>query len=376
MNLLRTIRAYHIVFAVSLLTLAILAGWWFIWHYSQVKTVHQDTLDRLDLKARILALEFGQVDLPRGFSLPADSPFQVVYLEGSVTPKGHHRLGPRNPNYALTLRPDESRNLEERLHRRMVMVVGEGSLLMFLVFVCVLMLYRLLLSERRLRQEMELFFHAVSHELKTPVAGVRALLETLLNRQVKTEELERYAKLGLRETDRLQGLVENVLLANRIDRQLFSAQTRPVNLNEHLESFVRRHRLIFANQPLEFDAVDPSCVALADPELLRHVVGNLVDNAFKYSPPQSPVSLRLRREGNLCIIEVEDRGIGFDPDQAARLFGKFERGSGEDVRRREGSGLGLFIARELVRAMGGRIRGESPGKDKGSCFRIELKQAT
>jgi signal transduction histidine kinase len=371
----RTVKAYHILFMVSLTTLFVLAGWWFLWHYSQVHVLHQEALDKLDLRARLLALELGTADATEPPRVPEKQPFVLVPVSGDQPPAGFYRLKPAHSAFAIGVRPDEAERLAAKLHRRMVMVVGEGSLLMFLVFICVLMLYRLLLSERRLRQELEVFFHAVSHELKTPVAGVRALLDTLASRQVKPDELARYAKLGLRETTRLQNLIENVLLSNRIDRQLFSARPRPVDLAGEVNTYVERRNDIFTSQKVELaiDEADGWQVE-ADPDLLRHVIGNLVDNAFKYSPKDPSVRMSLHQTDNSCMIDIEDNGIGFGDEDKPRLFEKFERGKDASVRHQEGSGLGLFIARELIRAMQGTIEAHSAGHGQGSRFRITLKK--
>ncbi|RJO71070.1 MAG: hypothetical protein C4523_04885 [Myxococcales bacterium] len=368
----KKVRAYHVLFAVTTLALAMLGAWWFILHWEQQDAVHRGVLQQLQLRAALEAVRLGRAErLP---ALPPDSPFELVAMVGPEK-EGAHPLAPSWPTLGLKPKAAELDRIAEKHHRRVVMITGEGIMLMLLILVCMLMLFRLLLSERRERANMETFLQAFSHELKTPVAGVRALLETLSSRDLSREELQRYSALGLRETARLQGLIDNVLVANRIDRKLFTARPREMAIVARLRDYVDRRNRIFPDKPTTLVVECPEETQIwGDPDLLRHVVDNLIDNAFKYSPAGAPVTVRLRLDGEWCMIAVEDQGIGLPPGESERIFEKFVRGRAGEEKTQKGSGLGLYIARELATAFDGALTAESEGEGKGSVFTVMLRR--
>ena len=370
------IKSYHLLFAAALAALIVLGVRWFVLNFEQVNRVHAYKIEILSQNARLKALELGRLDGggPRP-TLPDDSPLEIV-TRGDLSPAEIViPLEPNRPELAIRPKPARLLRIKEKHTRRLVMVYGEGSLLLGLILVCVLMLYRLLLSERKSRSEMETFFQAVSHELRTPLSGLRALLDTLSSRQVGPEELARYARLGLRETTRLQGLIENVLLANRIDRRIFEARPRAIDIVPETREFIERRNRIFSRQPCDLIVECGEELKLyADPDLMPHVMGNLMDNAFKYSPEDPDVKVRLREDARWGMIDVEDNGIGLDVRERGLIFEKFVRGDNARLGEGKGSGLGLFIVRELVQSFGGELEVESEGHGRGSRFTIKLKR--
>ncbi len=372
-RLFRRDHVYHVVFGVALTTLIALGSWWFLLVWTQVKELHSQRLELLELRGRDLAQELGR--FPAAGPPPtvaANGPFELVPYAGEA---GAYPLGPNRPHLALRPKAEATTAVESKFHRRTFMVFGEGSLLMLLILVCFFMLYRLLLSERRARAEVETFFQAVSHELKTPVAGVHALLETVSSGRLSEEELARYARLGLKESTRLQRLIENVLLANRIGGESFAPRPRPVRFVELAKRHVERRGRIFIRQPVSLENTcegDPA--VWADPALLVHVLDNLIANAFKYGGDEPEVTLRLREDDAWGIIEVQDTGLGLRPDESDIIFEKFERGAAGRVAKSEGSGLGLFIARNLVESFGGEVAAASAGPGRGSVFTVKLKR--
>lgn len=366
------LRLSHVLFGVALLTLFVLGGRWFALVYQQVRTIHSEFSANRQAEAELRALRLGlQLKPP---VVGRDGPFEVLPGKNLAPGEKSFSCQPNWPSLTLRVSPQAQAEEASRLERRMVMVVGEGSLMVLLILVCVFMLYRLLLTERRSRLQMETFFRAVGHELKTPVAGLRALLETLAERPLPKEDLERFAKLGLRETARLQALIENVLLANRIRRHLFEASPKAVKFVAEVRRLIESRNRLFDKQPVALLVETPEDVrAVLDPELLRVVLDNLLDNAFKYSPERPEVRVRLLSDAQWCTIAVSDKGLGFSEEEGRALFEKFYRA--DRVQNIKGSGLGLFITREIVDAQGGRIAAQSPGPQAGATFTVMFKRA-
>lgn len=373
---MKRIKFYHLIFAASVIALVALSIWWFALHRQQVELVYKGQVESLTLKAKLEAHHLGarpaDSDTPE---LPADSPFLI---QKSTKPGEHdagHLLVPNWKQLSLRLKPEVAAQIEEKHRRRLVMVYGEGSMLILLTLVCVVMLFYLLWVEKRTRDEMETFFHAVSHELKTPLAGLRALLQTVSSRKLDETELHRYSRLGLKEISRLQSLIDNVLLANRLDRKKFQTGLHQISVVSEVEQFLKRRKRIFDLQEVEFAVeCEADTLAVADPALLRNVLENLISNAYKYSTSDVRVSVRLHQDAEWCMIDVTDDGSGLNAEEQEEIFDKFQRGASGISSKKEGFGLGLFIARELVHMFGGQLTAKSDGPGEGSCFTIRLKR--
>ena len=371
------LRSYHVFFGISLMALIALGVWWFILVWEQVERVHAAGAEIMNLECDLIARELGLMEKV-GESLPRspDENYEVIPTDSLTAGSTAYALNPNRPELSIRVKPEKLRQMEEKLRRRQVMVMGEGALLLFLLGVCVIMLYILLISERRGRLDMETFFQAVSHELKTPLSGVKALIQTLSSRELAFSEIERLAKLGLKETTRLESLVDNVLLANRIDRNIFKPNPRDILIVPETREFIERRNRIFPKSRADVVVeCDEGLRAVTDPDLMGHVMENLCGNAFRYSGEKAEVKVYLRESADWCNIVVKDKGRGLKPDERERIFEKFYRGSNEADSRKKGSGLGLFIVYELVKSFGGEIEVESDGPGKGSSFTVRLRKA-
>jgi PAS domain S-box-containing protein len=226
----------------------------------------------------------------------------------------------------------------------------------------------------RLKQAEEaktLFLATASHELKTPLTVIRGFADTLLAFDDFDPERRTAALRAIRlRSDELVRIVDRLLLSSRIEAgrvQVHLAQTALTPL------LVERIRALQAATGREILLdLDPDVPDVnSDSGALATVVDHLLDNALKYSPGGEPVTVRCQPDGATVRIDVEDLGVGMDADQAARCFEKFWQAESTDVRRFGGTGIGLYIVRSLVEAMGGDITVRStPGG--GSAFSLRL----
>lgn len=272
-------------------------------------------------------------------------------------------------------RADQERAIEDRFRRRTVMVLGEGALLFVLVGVCFLMLARLIAQERRQVRAMRRFISTVTHEMKTPLAGIKSLLETAAAGNVPQDRRQELMSMGMAEAERLEHMVENVLVAGRLRTDLHPISMSLVSLGEVLDPFAAHRRRLLARPDslaLEYVGDSRDAQVLADPDSLRIVLENLVDNAFKYGGEDPDVRLEADAGPDGARIRVLDRGRGFAPSDAEGLFRPFERASEAPATALHGTGIGLSIARALVRRMGGELSAESDGPGKGACFTVSL----
>ena len=233
-----------------------------------------------------------------------------------------------------------------------------------------------LVREIRRNEQQDAFINAVTHELKTPVASIRLYLQTLQQRDVAPEKRAEFVDVMLADVDRLQGTIDQVLLAGKTGISRRPAERADVDLGqvarECLDLAAQRHHLQPDAYVFETDSDGPAVVT-GDEEELKAAVANLLDNAVKYSGETVGIVVRLTRRGAERIaLQVQDQGIGITSHELKRVFKRFYRISGGLATRVKGTGLGLHIVRAVAKRHGGRAYVESEGAGKGSTFTLEL----
>ena len=232
-------------------------------------------------------------------------------------------------------------------------------------------------EERALEQMKSDFVATVSHELRTPLAAIYGAALTVRRQDLELDENLQAHLLAViaDESARLAQIVEDLLLASHLDSgrlQVALEECDAYALTRAVIDVAETHRP--ANVSLELDAPDGLPPVRADPEQLRQVISNLVDNAIKYSPAGGPVRVRLEPDDGIVRLTVSDTGLGIPHHEQRRIFEKFYRLDPDMTRGIGGTGLGLYIVRELVRRFNGRIWVES-SEGKGSTFFVELHAA-
>jgi PAS domain S-box-containing protein len=237
--------------------------------------------------------------------------------------------------------------------------------------------FRDLTSERGLEEAKSDFIATVSHELRTPMAGIYGAAQTLLRDDVEFTAEDRRTLLGIIATQavRLSQITEEVLLASRIDTDQLPVGIELVDAGAVTAQAVDTLRSHLPPEITVDLSVAPTVEpAFADRNRLQQVLVNLLDNAVKYSPNGGLVSAKVENTSDAVRISVADQGLGIPAAEQQRVFEKFYRLETELSRAGGGTGLGLYITRELVRRMGGTVSVESePGV--GSTFTVELPRA-
>jgi PAS domain S-box-containing protein len=232
-------------------------------------------------------------------------------------------------------------------------------------------------EERRLERARSDFVATASHELRTPLAAVLGAVKTLRREDVSFEPEQREELMEMidREAERLSGIVAQILLTGQLDAGRLPLQVErfdPVALTQDVVDSAELH--LPNGIELRVEAPDDIPPVAGDANQLRQVISNLVDNAIKYSPQGGDVELRLNQNGQFARIEVVDAGLGIPRDEHERIFEKFYRLDPALTRGVNGTGLGLYISKELVERMNGRISVDSePGR--GSTFVVEVPLA-
>lgn len=269
--------------------------------------------------------------------------------------------------YALTVRLDglsvNQAQVEAaaQLASRRKMVVWEGLAFALVPVGVVALVWRGQQRERAHQAQLEAMFAASTHELKTPIAGLRALLESLQSGVLPPESAGPYLGQGLEACARLERLVQGVLVRQSVLAGASPVSARP--LGERVEAVTQR-RAGGAPDRVELGEAAAVEVTVSD-DAFAVVLDNLLDNAARYGEGRE-VSVTARLTPESVVLEVTDRGGGFAPGDAEQLFLPYRRGSRAGTP--AGTGLGLFLARTLAQEAGGELVGASAGPGQGATF--------
>jgi two-component system phosphate regulon sensor histidine kinase PhoR len=230
---------------------------------------------------------------------------------------------------------------------------------------------------RRLERMRQEFVANVSHELKTPLASIKAYTETLLDWALHDEAVNVRFLRGIEEqADRLNQLILDLLCLARLESGQEVYQHGPLALGPVVGACVesQRDRAAAKSQSLDLDLgpVDGETLVVADEEAVRQILDNLIDNALKYTPEGGRVRVSCRAEGDAALaVEVADTGIGIPRDDLPRVFERFYRVDKARSRELGGTGLGLAIVKHLVQSIGGQVTVDSR-LGAGSKFTVLL----
>lgn len=261
----------------------------------------------------------------------------------------------------------ELQQLTANTERQLFMVTGESVLAGVLVATLTVVLFLIARKRQDENRRLKTMLQLTSHQLKTPIAGVRMLLQSLGAGSIPQELQSKYLAQGIAECDRLEHLVESFLAFQRaVVRQ--AARSESVLTDALVGDILTHRRATFPNEQVAYAPAAPALVQ-CDRDAVHVVLENLLDNARKYGGGKTELSETVT--GSRWALTVRDFGQGFDPKEAERLFEPFERGGGKGTA--HGSGLGLYIARQLARQMGGELTAASDGAGKGARFTLSLR---
>jgi K+-sensing histidine kinase KdpD len=258
-------------------------------------------------------------------------------------------------------------DLQSKKQTRIYMIVGEGTVFLLLLLYAFYRIRKASNKEIELVNQQKNFLLSVTHELKTPIAATKLQLQTLLkHKQLSSEQQEQLLTNAVNETNRLNRLIEDVLLANSADKKL-QLNKEDINLSELTEQTISNY---FSNRKVKAE-IESGITASVDKLLFPSVIINLMENAFKYSPENSEVKVSLFKQGGKINFSVSDLGFGISEKEKQKIFEKFYRVGNEETRQAKGTGLGLYIVQKIVLAHNGTIEVQD-NKPNGSIFKISI----
>lgn len=249
----------------------------------------------------------------------------------------------------------------------------------FLVIVTVIVLLSVFLVREILEvRRQDSFIDSVTHELKSPLASIRLCLETLERPDLPVEKQASLRGMMQADVARLTSFIDDVLQASRVaGGAIGGLNVSTLELGRWLDELTQtvEARLELEPGTIQVDSADGLNVR-TDESSLEIVLRNLLGNAVKYSSETPSIAVRATSDGRQVRIEVQDQGIGIEQQDLTRIFSRFYRAPRSDVRKRRGTGLGLFVASALAKHLGGTLQAHSDGPGTGTTMSLTLPAST
>jgi signal transduction histidine kinase len=248
-----------------------------------------------------------------------------------------------------------------------------GALLLTLILAGATVIFVYYIKQHRLNSMQRSFVSNVTHELKSPVASIQLALETMALRDLSAEKRREFVSMMLDDTERLATLIDRILGAARIEKMRGRYKLEPVSVRRFLEEALVEDRHLYEKdgRTILLEQGRDARVAM-DKSAMRVVLANLLENAARYSPRNSTIRIRLHRDLSSCRMDVIDSGEGIRDKDLKNIFKMFWRGSEEQGARVRGTGLGLYIVRNIVKDHRGKVWASSQGMGRGSTFSVRL----
>ncbi len=259
---------------------------------------------------------------------------------------------------------------QDAVNKRIGMIMGEGLVFFLILIFGLWRIIRSIKKENELAKRQSNFLLSVTHELKTPLASTKLYLQTLLKRNFDAEKRDELLQKTLLENQRLEEIVEAILISARLENRSFQIHKETIDLNLEIEKILQ-HFKTKVNKDIFFLQAAENLSLQSDLFMIRTILMNLIENAIKYAGTENPIEVQISKDEQGIKIAVKDQGPGIPVDKQKIIFQKFVRLQNEETRSNKGTGLGLFIVKEFTNLCGGTIN-FLPNKEKGSIFELRF----
>ena len=291
---------------------------------------------------------------------------EILFLEPetSIKPYDKFLIRPKEVTYQLL-------HIEEIKDKWMYGL--EGGVMVLLLVWGLIWILRSLQSRIDFNRRQNNFMLSITHELKTPLASAKLYLETLQKRTLEKEKVDEILKNSVAEINRLRDLVDNILLASQLESRNYILHTSEVKASKIVEQAIYKYAAPRQLEDRLVLTIEENIFVQADAFGLETIVTNLLSNAYKYSPSHTPIRIAFRQLNNAAVLEVNDCGPGISQADKKKLFLRFFRAGDEQTRKTKGTGLGLFIVKNLLNLINGEIE-VTDNEHGGTTFVVTFKQ--
>ena len=271
---------------------------------------------------------------------------------------------------AKIAQPEELLKLEKERSSQTFMILGEGFVLGISLLLGIYIINRSANKEIQNARLQSDFLLSVSHELKSPIAAIKLALQTLIRPGLNPEKTATIRNSALEDTQRLEKLVQNILLSASLDSDALELYKTKFDLVAMVKRLMTNYESEVGKGSFNLYTNSTKIIINGDEQNLKQAISNVIENAIKYRKNKLPVNISLSTLEKEVNCNIENIGIAIDIGDLDRIFDKFYRGSNSGIRKKEGTGIGLYISRAIVNAHGGNISVKSV--DGVNTFTLKL----
>ncbi len=272
--------------------------------------------------------------------------------------------------YHLIQLTQELGSTDSVISKKIIMIIGEGLVFFLILSLGLWRIRSAIKKDQQLSERQSNFLLSVTHELKTPLASTKLYLQTLLKRDFVFEKRNELLQKALLENQRLEEIVDAILTASRLENQTIKAHKEWINLNELLSDLAHKYNTRLEKNWIIVQLNDKISIE-SDLFMVKTILINLIENALKYAGTDENLILFLYRDKQNSKFGTKDTGPGISSEVQPDIFKKFVRIENEETRSQKGTGLGLFIASEFSKLIGGKLK-HIDNQPKGAIFEITL----
>ncbi|MBL7717753.1 MAG: HAMP domain-containing histidine kinase [Flavipsychrobacter sp.] len=262
--------------------------------------------------------------------------------------------------------------ITDRAELKKKQYIGEGVTFFVVILIGASVVYSSFKRSLRITRQQNNFMLSVTHELKSPIAGIKLNLQTMERHKLDDEKKKTLLERSIKEANRLNDLCTNILLASQMDGKQYKAAQETLNFSDLVEDCVEDYALRYP-QRFEED-IENDCYLRGDKLMLQMAINNLLENAVKYTPADKPITITLDKKEKCIVLQVADEGQGISDEEKSKIFNKFYRVGNEISRTSKGTGLGLYLTSKIIRQHKGKlsVRNNMPC---GSIFEMSIPVA-
>jgi two-component system, OmpR family, sensor histidine kinase CiaH len=261
--------------------------------------------------------------------------------------------------------------IESKKSRKHTQYIAEGATFLLMILLGAILVFRSFRKRLQLTQQQNNFMMSITHELKTPIAGIKLALETLRIRRLQPEQQERIISNSIGDTERLNELCNNILLSTQLEGKQYSKHFQLFDLEALIKNTTDSYAGRYTDKKWIANVYASIKQYNGDSFLWSMAINNLLENVQKYAKESSVVVIDVFEAADTVVIQVIDEGKGISDTDKKKIFQKFYRSGNENTRNSKGTGLGLYIVKQAVELHGGSIRMED-NKPNGNIAIIQI----
>lgn len=262
---------------------------------------------------------------------------------------------------------------EEKREKRKQQYLGEGTTFLLVIFIGAAVVFSSFRRSLQLSRQQNNFMLSVTHELKSPISAIKLNLQTLEKYQLDEEKKNTLIDKCIKESNRLNDLCNNMLLASQMEGRQYKAMKEKLNFAELVGNIVNEYLLRY-HERFQAENISTASIVKGDKLMLQMAINNLIENALKYSQVDKTIRIKLLNENKYVTLQVIDEGAGIADSEKQKIFRKFYRIGNENMRKTKGTGLGLYITQKIAKQHNGKIT-VADNIPNGSVFELTLPLA-